>query len=55
MQRNSLLFNIKQKEYLSASNLNANFDYTYNHTLKSNSEGHKKALPVWKSLKRVCE
>ncbi len=36
---------------MSASNLNANFDCTCNHTLKSNSKEHKKALPVWKSLK----
>lgn len=37
---------------MSASNLNANFDYTYNHTQKSNSKDAKKALPLWKSNQR---
>ena len=31
-------------------NLNSNFDYTRNHTQKSNSKGTKKALPIGKSL-----
>ena len=32
------------------SDLNSNFDYTCNHTQKSNSQGTKKALPIWKSF-----
>ena len=50
MQRNYLFFKLKLKCLSAEPNLNSNFDYTCNHTQKSNSKGAKKALPIWKSL-----
>lgn len=50
MQRNYLFFNLKLKCLSAEPNLNSNFDYTRNHTQKSNSKGAKKALPIGKSL-----
>lgn len=43
MQRNYLFFNLKPKCLSAEPNLNSNFDYTRNHTQKSNSKGTKKS------------